>query len=84
MGDQLSQVSRVRSGGTHRNTLVTSWTVRVTGIEFIKDYPMRFNGNNYDMGKVKDKDKKILIYYDKIPENFKGWGLGEYMLGWDW
>src|SRR5260370_31577380 len=77
MGGRSSPVSRVRSGGTHRSTLVTSWRVRVTGIEFIQDYPIRENGNNQS-NKAPDA-----ISYPKIRENFKGWGLGPYLLGWD-
>src|SRR5690348_15700009 len=79
MGGRASPVSRVRSGGTHRNTLVTSWKVHVTGIEFIHDYPVREDGDN----RSKDKSK-VEFWYPKIRENFKGWGLGLYLVGWDW
>ena len=78
MGGVSSLVSRVRSGGTHRSTLVTSWKVRVSGIEFVKDYPMRENGNNHS-----NKGSDAIVY-PKIRENFKGWGLGPYLAGWDW
>lgn len=78
MGGRTSSVSRVMSGGTHRSTLVTVWAVRVTGIEFTNDFPIRENGNNHS-NKAPDA-----ISYPKIKENFKGWGLGPYVVGWDW
>ena len=78
MGGSSSAVSRVRSGGPHRSTLVTSWKVRVTGIEFIHDYLTRENGNN-----LSNKGLDA-ITYRKIRENFKGWGPGPYLLEWDW
>lgn len=73
MGGPSSHVSRVRSEGTHRNTLVTAWKVSVTGIEFINDYWLRENGNNR-VNKGKDS-----IAYPKIKENFGGWGRGPYL-----
>ena len=79
MGGSASPVSRVRSGATHRSTLVTAWKVRVTGIEFTQDYPVRQDGDNRPKGKNMDD-----VSYPKIRENFKGWGLGPYLLGWDW
>src|SRR5215472_18045273 len=81
VGSRSSAIARVRPGGTHRNTLVTTWRVHVSGIEFINDYQMRENGNNQKSLGAKGT---VVIAYPKIPENFKGWGLGEYLLGWDW
>src|SRR5581483_1774224 len=73
-----SKVPRVRSGASHRATLRTTWTVRVTGIEFIDDYPMEANGRNRSNT---DPDRKR---YATIPENFEGWGRGMPLTGWDW
>jgi len=42
---------------------------------------MRDKGNNQKSLGAKGT---VVIAYPKIPENFKGWGLGEYLLGWDW
>src|SRR5262245_5225491 len=78
MGGRASLVSRVMPGGTHRSTLVTSWAVRVTGIEFTNDFPIRENGNN------QSNKSPDAISYPKIKEHFKGWGLGPYVVGWDW
>ena len=25
-----------------------------------------------------------VVAFPKIPENFKGWGMGDYLLGWNW
>ena len=72
------KVPRVRSGASHRAVLVTPWTVRVTGIEFIDDYPMEANGNNRTNT---DPDRQ---HYATIPEDFKGWGRGMPLTGWDW
>jgi len=71
-------VPRVRSGGAHRATLVTTWTVHLTGIEFIDDYSMEANGRNLS---DTDPDRKR---YSAIPEDFKGWGRGASLTGWDW
>jgi hypothetical protein len=68
----------VRSGASHHATLVTTWTVRVTGIEFIDDYPMEANGRNLS---DTDPDRQ---HYATIPENFVGWGRGMPLTGWDW
>jgi hypothetical protein len=73
MGGASRHVSRVRSGGTHHNTLVASWKVSVTGIEFVNDYWMRENGNN------RSNKGKDAISYPKIKENFEGWGRGPYL-----
>jgi hypothetical protein len=78
MADAARRVPRVRSGARHRAVLVTPWTVRVTGIEFIDDYPMEANGNNLSNT---DPDRQN---YPTIPENFKGWGRGKPLTGWDW
>jgi len=71
-------VARVRSGASHRATLVTAWRVRVTGIEFINDYRMEANGNNRSNT---DPDRQ---FYPAIGENFQGWGRGMPLSGWDW
>ena len=73
-----SKVARVRAGASHHSTLVTRWYVRVTGIEFIDDYPMEANGRNKNNT---DPDRQ---YYSTIPEDFAGWGRGMPLTGWDW
>jgi hypothetical protein len=78
MGDPASRVSRVRAGAPHKSTLVTTWRVKVTGIEFIKDVYMSENGNNLS-SKAPDA-----VSYPEIKENFHGWGRGPYLTGWDW
>ncbi len=71
-------VSRVRSGAAHHSALATTWQVRVTGIEFINDFPMEANGDNRSNT---DPDRQR---YTTIPENFRGWGRGAPLTGWDW
>src|SRR5262245_21514195 len=78
MANRSSKVPRVRSGGAHRAKLVTTWAVRVTGIEFIDDYPMEANGRNRNNT---DPDRQ---HYTTIPEDFAGWGRGMPLAGWDW
>jgi hypothetical protein len=78
LSSRTSAVPRVRSGAPHRATLVTTWRVKVTGIEFIDDYRMEANGNNLS---DTDPDRKR---YANIPENFAGWGRGMPLTGWDW
>lgn len=81
MAGGSNAIARVRAGGTHRNTLVTTWRVHVTGIEFLKRYMMHWNGNN--LNGVGGKGSGVVVY-PKIPENFKGWGMGDYLMGWNW
>lgn len=73
-----SKVPRVRSGASHRATLATKWTVHLTGIEFIDDFPMEANGRNLSNA---DPDRQR---YSTVPENFLGWGRGMPLSGWDW
>jgi hypothetical protein len=77
MGNPKSPASRVRSGATHRTTLTVPWSVTVTGIEFIGDYPMEADGSN-------DSDTPDAFRYLEIKENFAGWGRGKELTGWDW
>jgi len=58
--------------------LVTTWDVHVTGIEFIDDFPMEANGKNLT-NTAPDHQ-----WYASIPEDFKGWGRGAPLTGWDW
>jgi hypothetical protein len=79
MGDHPdSRASRVRAGASHKTTLVTTWRVKVTGIEFINDVYLSENGFN-----VSNKPPDS-INYPQIKENFYGWGRGVYLTGWDW
>ncbi len=79
MGDHPdSPASRVRAGAAHKTTLVTTWRVKVTGIEFINDVYLSENGNNLS-AKAPDG-----LYYPDIKHNFYGWGRGAYLTGWDW
>ncbi len=78
MSNGSRRVSRTRSGAKHLSTLATRWTVRVTGIEFINDYPMEAPGRNRS---DTDPDRK---HYATIPEDFRGWGRGMPLTGWDW
>ena len=73
-----SRVPRVRSGASHRATLVTTWTVTLSAIEFIHDYPMEANGHNLANT---DPDRQ---HYATVPENFEGWGRGMPLVDWDW
>jgi hypothetical protein len=73
-----SKVPRVRPGAKHHAVLVTPWTVTVTGIEFIDDYPMEANGHNLSAA---DPDR---LRYSTIAEDFKGWGRGMPLTNWDW
>lgn len=75
---RTGKVPRVRSGASHHATLVTTWRVQVTGIEFIDDYPMEANGRNKSNT---DPDRQ---HYPTIPEDFVGWGRGMPLTGWDW
>lgn len=76
--NSTGNVSRVRAGAPHKNTLVTTWQVQVTCIEFIKDVYLSENGNNLS-NRTPD-----VITYDKIKENFHGWGRGQFLTGCDW
>ena len=79
MGGRTSSVSRVMSGGTHRSTLVTVWAVRVTGIEFTNDFPIRENGNNHS-----NKAPDAIKLYPRSKRTSKAGGLVRYVVGWDW
>ncbi len=79
MGDHPdSRASRVRAGAPHKTTLVTSWRVKVTAIEFINDVYLSENGYNVS------NTPPDSINYRQIKENFYGWGRGVYLTGWDW
>jgi hypothetical protein len=73
-----SRAPRVRSGASHRATLVTTWEVRLAGIEFIDDLPMVANGHNKNNT---DPDRQ---HYPAIHEDFEAWGRGMPLTGWDW
>ena len=78
MGTRDSRVPRVRAGASHRATLVTTWEVRLAGIEFIDDYPMEANGHN------RSNTAPDQQHYSGIHEDFEGWGRGVRLTGWDW